>query len=46
MNLLSLDVSTSEQQQQEQQQAGFSADGFGDDDYRPGGSNMRRSGRK
>ena len=42
VNLLSLDVSTSDQRQD--QPAGFNADGFGDDDYRPGGSNMSRSG--
>jgi flagellar hook-length control protein FliK len=42
VNLLSLDVSTSDQRQD--QPAGFSTDGFGDDRYRPGfGQNARRS---
>ena len=41
VNLLSLDVSTSGQRQD--QPAGFSTDGFGDDRYRPGRSNMSRS---
>jgi hypothetical protein len=39
VNLLSLDVSTSDQRQD--QPAGFSTDGFGEDGYRP--SNMRAS---
>ena len=39
VNLLSLDVSTSDQRQD--QPASFSTDGFGDDRYRP---NMSRSG--
>ena len=41
VNLLSLDVSTSDKR--EDQPAGFNADGFGADDYRPGRSNMSRS---
>ena len=41
VNLLSLDVSTSGQRQD--QPAGFNTDGFGDDRYRPGSSNMSRS---
>jgi hypothetical protein len=41
VNLLSLDVSTSDQRQE--QAAGFNADGFGDD-YRPGASSMGRRG--
>jgi flagellar hook-length control protein FliK len=41
VNLLSLDVSTSDQRQEHA--ASFSADGFGDDRYRPGRSNMNGS---
>jgi flagellar hook-length control protein FliK len=41
VNLLSLDVSTSDQRSE--QGAGFSTDDFGDDRYRPGHSNMSRS---
>jgi flagellar hook-length control protein FliK len=43
VNLLSLDVSTSDKRQD--QPAGFSTDGFGDDRYGPGrGQNASRSG--